>query len=86
MGNSLVKNINSSKERKAFMLQLLNDLKALEIMLNDGLFEKEVDLTRENLGGMVHIVFAVDGFPYRLLRDLHFVTTRIKQPESGCAQ
>lgn len=42
MGNKSVKNISNVKERKAFILHLLNDLKALELMLNEGMFEDNV--------------------------------------------
>ncbi|MFY0673511.1 MAG: CBS domain-containing protein [Bacteroidia bacterium] len=56
MGSFKVKNISNAKERKAFIMQLLNDLKALEQMLKNGSFsdkttrigvEQELCLTDE---------------------------------------
>jgi CBS domain-containing protein len=41
MGSNKVKNISNAKERKAFIMQLLNDLKALELMLKNGSFSDE---------------------------------------------
>jgi len=42
MGSQAVKAIESLRERKEFLYHLLNDVKALEMMLSEDLFEKEV--------------------------------------------
>jgi len=42
MGSQSVKAIESLRERKEFLYHLLNDVKALEMMLEQDMFEKEV--------------------------------------------
>ncbi len=42
MGSQAVKAIESLRERKNFLYHLLNDVKALEIMLEEDLFEKKI--------------------------------------------
>ena len=42
MGSQSVKAIKSQKQRKKFVYHLLNDVKALEKMINDDLFEKGI--------------------------------------------
>ena len=42
MGSQAVKAIKSQKQRKKFVYHLLNDLKALEKMVNEDIFEKGI--------------------------------------------
>lgn len=37
---------------------------------HDGIFEEEVDFNKMHAGNLVHIVFAADGFPFRIMKQL----------------
>jgi len=78
MGNLKVTRLTSSKERASYMHQLLKDIKALELMINEGLFEKgPTRIGAEQEFCITDNTFMPNGIALEVLKEIndnHFTT------------